>query len=291
MAAGDLITTDWQIEYNGVLLGDGTPYSLVQVTGLLEAPEVRTSDRSRLRRHGLTAGDDFLGGRAVAVTVEVYSASDAAFATDMAALLAATVPGNSAGELPLVFQIPGVAGGGKRFVSARLRRRSAPVDLQYLYRAPVVELEFQTTSPYFVENALQTATSVLPSAAGGLTFNATFPLLFGAAATGGTISATNSGNFDTYPTFRIDGPVVNPRITNATTGETLALNITLATGEFLTIDSDQRTILLGGTASRYSSLDSSSVWWDLAPGTSNVTFRAATSTAAVLTMTWRSAWV
>lgn len=291
MAAGDLVTAEWQIEYNGVLLGDGTPYSLVQVQGLLDVPEVRTSDRTRLRRHGLQAGDDFLGGRTITVTVEVYSATASAFAADMETLLTGLSPAQSAGELPLVFRIPGVAGGGKRRVDARLRRREVPIDLQYLYQVPLVTLEFLATSPLLEDFTEASGISTLPSAGGGLVFPAVAPFTFGAVSTGGTITATNEGNFPASPSFRIDGPVVNPRLENLTSGKVLSMNITLAAGEYLLIDAEARTILLGGTSSRYSTLAVGSEWWDLEPGTSSVTFRASTSTAATLTMTWRSAWV
>ncbi|MFN0028411.1 MAG: phage distal tail protein [Acidimicrobiales bacterium] len=131
----------------------------------------------------------------------------------------------------------------------------------------------------------------LPSAGGGLSFPLTFPRTYGAVATGGTILAVNAGSFDTGCTFRIDGPAVNPKIESVTAGKTLAINITLLVGEFLVIDTQYRTVLLGGTTSRYSSLDSTSRWFSLAPGTNEIAFRAATSTVASLTAVWRSAWL
>lgn len=288
MAAGDLVTADWQIEYGGLLLGDGTVFDIVRVEGLLDLPEVQTTDRQRLRRHGLVPGDDFLGGRKVTVTLEVYGESPEQFATDLQALGAAVRPGGD--ELPLVFRIPGVAGGGRRWVSCKPRRRSLPVDLDFLYRMPVAVVEFHASDPRLYDASVTSGTSSLLTTDGGMAFPASFPLAF-AATVGGTVVATNEGTFPTPPQFRIDGPVVNPRVENATTGEVLAIDLELAAGEWLDIDTEARSVLLGGTASRYSSLAAGSSWWELPPGQTPVTFRASTSSTALLTVTWRSAWV
>jgi hypothetical protein len=289
MAEGDLITGDWEMEVNGLLLGGESPYSIARIDGILDQPETRSADRLRLRRHGMIPGDDFLGGRTVTVTLEVYGEDDAAFADNVHDLGLALAPGED--EAPLVFQLPGVAGGGLRRLYCRPRRRSLPVGLEFFYRMPLAVVEFFATDPRLYDNTESEGLSSLPSAGGGLNFDAAFPIVFGALSTGGTINATNAGTFPTSPTFRIDGPVTNPRIENVTTGQTLSFTGSLAEGEFLLIDTEARTVLLGGTASRYSWIDADAEWWDLPPGTSEVTFRASTTTEASLTMTWRSAWV
>lgn len=288
MATGDLVTGDWRAEFRGLALGDGSPYELVAISGLLDLPEVRSSDRTLLRRHGLLPGDDFLGGRSVALTLEVQADDAGALGAALDDLLEAFRVGP--GEEPFVFQFPGVAGGGKRLVYARTRKRSAPLDLSFLYGRARVEVELFATDPRLYGFVEHSGTSPLPTAGGGVSFPMTYPVSFGALSTGGTIVATNAGTFPTSPFFRIDGPVTDPRIENLTTGESLVLDISVGAGEFLTIDVEARTVLLGGKASRYSSLESSSTWWDLEPGRNEVTFRAATPTSASLSMTWRSAW-
>jgi hypothetical protein len=286
--AGDLVTGDWQAEFRGLALGDGSPYDLVAVSGLLDLPEVRAADRALLRRHGLLPGDDFLGGRAVAVTLEVQEDDPAAFGRALDDLLAAFRVGPS--EEPFVFQFPGVAGGGRRLLHARTRKRSAPLDLSFLYGTARVEVELFATDPRIYDATERTSASTLPSAGGGWNFDLTFPATFGAVSQGGAIVAMNDGTFPSPPVFRIDGPVVNPRMENLATGEVLDLFIELAAGEFLVLDTEARTVLLGGTASRYSRLSATSTWWDLEPGRNDVTFRASTPSSASLSMTWRSAW-
>lgn len=289
MAAGDLITSDYEIEFRGLLTGGESDIALVQIEGLVDLPPVRSADQILLRRHGAHPGDDFSDVRSIVVTYELHSATAAGFADLVSDLQQAFSPGGV--EIPFVFQIPGVAGGAKALIWARAKRRQLPVNLDWFYRQPLATIELVATDPLLYSASESSGATSLPSAGGGLTFPATAPLTFGAVSTGGTISAVNSGSFDTDITLRIDGPVTNPRVESLTAGKTIAVNITLATGEYLVIDTKARTVLLNGTASRYSSLDTSSRWFTLAPGTNEITFRASTPTVATLAAVWRSAWL
>lgn len=289
MATGDLVTADWQAEYNGVALGDGTPFLIAQIDGLLDLPEVRSADKVRLRRNGLTAGDDFTGGRAITVTLEVAQTGTTSFNDAVDQLARLTAPGGP--ERPLVLQIPGVAGGGKRWVYCKPRRRSLPIGREFFYGLTAATVEFFSTDPRIFAADQGSASTTLATAGAGLTFPATFPVTFGAAAIGGLLSVTNAGSFATSPTIRIDGPVSNPRIENVTAGRTLAFDITLDAGDYLLVDTEQRTVMLNGTTSRYNALASASVWFELEPGTSEVRFSAPLTSAATMLMTWRSAWV
>lgn len=289
MAAGDLITTDWQMEYDGALWGDLTDLALVKVEGVLDLPGVTSGDRNRLRRHGTYAGDDFLAGREVEVTLEVYGSDASDFASKIAALTLATRPGRAA--LPLVLRLPGVAGGAKVQTLARVRRRSLPLDLDYLYRLPTAVLQFYADDPRFYSTPAGSAVVGLPTSGGGLTFPAAAPFVFGTVVAGGNVTLTNAGTFDSSPVVRIDGPVTNPSLQNVTTGKTLTLTLDVPAGQYVDLDFDRRTVLLNGTASRYSALVSTSTWWDLIPGANEVQFRAVSFGAGTATFTYRSAWV
>lgn len=282
------VTQDWEMEFGGLLMGGDGPYSIAEIDGLAGQPDLRTADRTRLRRHGMLAGDDFLGGRAVTISLEVSGADDTTFATNLAALRQALAPGSP--EAPLTLKVPAVAGGGLRRLNARPRKLALPVAERYFYRMPVAAVEFFSTDPRIYDDTLSSLVTSLPTAGGGNTFNDTFNSVFGAVSTGGSIFAANLGTFPTPPTFRIDGPCTNPSIENVATGERLEFTITLGSGEWLDIDTDARTVLLGGTASRYSTLTRAD-WFDLAPGTTELKFRAVTGTSAQLTATWRSAWL
>ena len=289
MAAGDLITGDWQAEYNGVLLGDGTPFHIAQIDGLLDLPDIRSSDTVRMRRHGLRAGDDYTAGRRVVLTLEVSSTDTVSFSAAVDQLMVATTPGGE--PAPLVFQIPGVAGSGKRSVMCRPRRRSLPVGREFYYQLPLATIEFYSVDPRIESSALLAQSTDLETAGGGLNFNAVAPFVFGATAEGGVMTISNDGNFTASPTFTFTGPVSNPRVENLTHGQTLSFTITVADGDTLVVDTDQRTVLLNGTASRYSTMDFGSNWVNFQPGVNEITYRASTTTTTTMTTTWRSAWV
>jgi len=289
MAVGDLITTDWELEFRDLLMGGTTDYNILQIDGLLDLPDIVSADQGRLRRHGLRAGDDFLAGRSVVVTMEVYSATEAGYTSAIQSLKEALRPGVA--EVPLVFQLPSVAGGAKFRVDARVRRVSWPVTLNHFFRKDEITVEFYSTDPRLYANALSTETATLPTAGGGLTFDATPDFSFGATSTGGELSLDNDGAWQTPVVFRIDGPVQTPRIIHNGLGLELELDLTVATGDYILLDSESRTVLLNGTASRYSSLTSDSRWFDLEPGVNQISFRGATTAAGSLSATWRSAWV
>lgn len=287
MAVGDLVTTDWMVEFNGDVVGDGEVASLVMVEGLSDLPAVRTADKELLRRHGLHPGDDFMGGKDIILTLEI-GASGTSLDTEIENLSAAFQPGD---EREMVFQIPGVAGGGKSIVYARPRAMSAPQNLQWVYGLPVVTVRLAASDPRLYAFTESTETDTLPTTEGGMEFNETPPITFGAVSTGGLFTCTNAGTFETWPVIKLTGPVTDPVVYNTTSGEHLAFDITVASGDYLLIDSGARTVLLNGTASRYSTLEVGSNWWPLAAGDNEIRYEAATTTSSNITLTWRSAWL
>lgn len=148
-------------------------------------------------------------------------------------------------------------------------------------------VQWQALDPRMYGLAVKSSIVSLPGGAGGMTFPLTFDLVFGAAA-GGTAFVTNAGSAPAPWTARFDGPLTNPSVTYQEAGLTLSFTITLAAGEFLLVDSSSRTVLLNGTASRYSTLAQPN-WWDLPPGSSTIRFNAA-SGSGTMTFSFFDAW-
>lgn len=281
--------TDWTFTYNGLTIGgDGSPYQITQLSGLHDSPEVRSSDQTRARDHGLYAGTDLLGGRTLTAEIEVVAKHPNE--TVWSDFSRALVPGQG-NELPLVFQIPGVAGGVAIEVGARVRRLSLPVDRSYFFGHGSAMVQFVATDPRIYSQAATTYTVSQATVSGsGLVFPITFPLTFGGAVSGGQFVAVNAGEFAAPWTATISGPITNPTLENVTTGEAIAFTGTVASGETLVVSSLDRSVLLNGTASRYSWLVVGSSWWNLAPG-SNTVRLAGTSGSGSVSFTYRSAWV
>ncbi|MGE0344171.1 MAG: hypothetical protein AB7O86_14025 [Porticoccaceae bacterium] len=282
------ITADKQVEFDGLLLADR--YEIRQIVGLAGMPPVRTSDLTIAGRHGERGGFDYLAGRTVTLDIDVYAWSSAEFADAVAELREVFQPRES-GAGVLAFQLPGIAGGQTARLNCRPRRMALPLEPTYWADFATCSVELFAPDPVLYSDTAYEQTTTLPSAGGGLEFDVEFDAVFGAVSTGGTIFADNQGTWPADVVIRIDGPAVNPRVENLTTGQTIALSYNLGSGEYLLIDTQQRTVLLNGTASRYSALTDASTWWRLAPGVNDVTFRATTSTAATMTLSWRSAWL
>lgn len=289
-----MAVTDWQVEYGSLVLGAGTSYELLPpIEGISDHPDVRVSDQTRLRQHGLLPGDDFLAGRTLTLRVEITASTDAELSTAVAALKAALAPG--AAEAPLILRIPGVAGGGTRRIYARPRRLALPVDLEHFFRLATATIGLDACDPRIYDETATTLTTGLAASVAGLAWPLIWNLNWGGASTGDSVIATNIGSFSTPWTARIDGPVTNPSVENVTTGQVLSLSgdggLVLAAGEWVDLDSSTRTVLLGGTASRYSALTSSSSWWDLPPGSTTLRFAGTTTGSPQLAITFRSAWI
>jgi len=285
MAVGDTVTEDWDIEFNGLALGEGTPFLVALVEGLADLPAVRSGDQTLLRTDGLWAGEDFLGGRTITISVEVDQRTTT---TAFDELASAFVPGQA--EQPLVMQIPRVAGGAKIRVNARARRRSAPINLEWLYDLPVIVVELDATDPRIYADTPTTISGLgLAAATGGLTWPLTWLLDWG-TFNSGTFTAFNGGNYATPVAFTFAGPLERPRVENLTQSRILEFDVSLAAGDTLVVDTGARTALIGGTASRSGTMTADSQWFHLGAGTETIRF-AANSGSGTLAAEWRSAWI
>ena len=288
MTAGTLIEAPWQIERNGLLTGDLTAFDIRQIIGLASSAEVRSQDRTLVTRNGAVPGSDYLNPRSLVMVYEIVEDSADTLSSRLAEFNLAFGPGRE--EEPLVFQVPGVAGGVKARVNARVRRRNVPIDMEFNHGVARVTLDLIATDPLLYSNELHTSSTSLSGTGGGMTFDVTPDITFGTVSSGGGLSVTNAGNYATSPVFRIDGPCENPVIESLTADRSLSFDITLGESQFLVVDVAKRTILLGGTASRYSAMQTGSRWFDLEPGSNSLEFRASTSTNAVLEVSHRDAW-
>jgi len=144
--------------------------------------------------------------------------------------------------------------------------------------------------------SLQTSSTGLPTTTGGLTFPITFPIAFSATTVAGQINATNTGSMDTRPVLTITGPVSAPTVAGLYpdgTVKQLIYSQDLQSGDVLVIDTDTHTATLNGNVSRRRFLTVPSGWPTIPAGASVIyQFQSGTYNAsALLTATWRSAWM
>lgn len=280
---------DFQIKIatTDLILGAGTDYIVHGWEGL-GIMGLRTSDRERPLDHGTFVGAEYLEGRDISIplTIRGDNAEDAMQKLD--ALLTAWYFDSRAqvdydATTTLHVQLPGK---GERLLRGRPRRVKPDITNLISGKIPA-SLEFFASDPRWYGATLHDRVLIVSAEASGYGFPRQFDYGFG-GGTSPVITVQNSGTIGTLPTFRVHGPITNFSLRNQTTGKELRITYTLPAGQYLDIDFAAKTVLLGGTASRY--FAKSGEWWEIEPGLNSIRLTAV-SGEGTATMNWRDAWL
>ncbi|QBZ73327.1 minor tail protein [Streptomyces phage RemusLoopin] len=283
---------DWTCEYNGLVMGEpDSAVSIVAVDGLLTLPEIRSSDLTLVQRHGLYAGDDYMNGRTVTVTLEVYGSTREEFTQALVNLQAAFMPGDI--EKPLRFRFPGVAADQTGYVMARPRKRSAPLDLNFANMVCNVVVELYATSPYVYGDAPRE--SVVRSYEreadmSGLTFPAAVPWLVkgsGEAPADPITWLTQFGSVAARPQVVITAGA-SPTLWDDSTGQFFSVDWD---GDIV-IDSAGMTVTTTQGTDITGLVKVGSVWPEFGPGLHRLRLTSRDEfTSARAVITWVDRWV
>lgn len=246
MAAGDLITSDGQIEWRQFVFGANPQFGLRSLTGWLDLPPQRLGVDPRAGRHGAYAGQFLSNERTVTATLLLRGLLPT-FQANVRSLRRITASNENGDEEPLVIQMNGI----RRMVFARCARRDIPVDNNYSAGVSIATLQWVASDPrQYILPQLNVSVG-LAASSGGLVFPLVFPLDFGLGTSGGLLYLTNSGNAQAWPIFNLQGPLTAPQIINITTGKVLAFKSTtvIPAGQTWQIDTNYRTVTLLGSAS------------------------------------------
>lgn len=157
----------WQASIGGLIIGDGTPYEIAELSGIDEMPELRTSDEGRPWSHGDWDGDDWASGRIIAATVEIAADAGVGYDDALAAWRAVMVPTRTDELVPFWVYVP--RRGTMLRWQVKVRRHRIPTDQQYELGLAVAELQLYASDP--VGHGPQRQTSAgFPVPAGGLRF-------------------------------------------------------------------------------------------------------------------------
>lgn len=310
MAIGDRVTMPGHVQYGDLLFGPGTPYRWQKITGWEELPALDSGTVARSDAHGAFPGLLLAQSRTIGLDGLIVRAPRATVGAVVAAL--------NAGTAPVVDELPFVAWLDERgplLAYARATRRAVPAGKGYTLGVITGgAVQFEATDPRRYELTERTATATLPTAEQGLDWHADAQgveqgldwqadaegveqgLAFGAVGSTGALAVNNRGEAATHPVITFRGPVVRPALTNLATGDVLEYDLPLAAGDVLEVDTRAGTVTLNGTASRIYTATSRSVpeqTFTLAPGTTNLTFRAdpeQSDPAASVVVRYRSAY-
>jgi hypothetical protein len=125
-----------------------------------------------------------------------------------------------------------------------------------------------------------------------LTLAVTLPASFPGStpAIDSAVTCTNAGTFETRPVITCSGPIGNPQIVNAATGQVISFTgLTLASTDQLVLYTDARQAFLNGS---FYAADVTSAWWVLEPGVTQVYLTGSNfAGGATLTCAFSSAWL
>lgn len=279
----------------GVTVGYGTDYEWADYPqGLFGGAEVRATEQVRAFRDGLDLQDELYGGRTVVFDLLICAESDLELELAILAITNAWQVSRYE-DVELTVTVAGAVDPysligrprGAEVVPVRFRPQSPDRPGS---RGARVRCVFRCSQPflYGIERLVQLQ---LPTALGGLTFPATAPFVFG----GGTGGLTIVDNLGTAPVpFRVEfaGPMTDFWIEHADLGLELRFVGTLAAGETLVVDTNERSVILQpGNVSRYAWLQAgASTWFDLQPGDNPIEFHTASGTGTA-TLYFRPGYV
>jgi hypothetical protein len=286
--------TDYQVEFNGFLMGTPTAYEIPQGGhDFLDLAAVKTMETPRIWADGSFAGPDFSDVPLPQLTVEVGGANLAGFQANVAALRSAFTI--QTGDLPLWFKMPGMPAMG---MPVRVHKRSIPAD--WGWNGGLITCAFQfrgPSSPGWQSVPRTVSLSSSGAAVSGLVFpmfnvaSGTYAVP-GVADYGSTVVAgssgtlTNAGNTVAWPVVTVPGPSAG--FTVSLDGNQVTYSGGLQAGDVLVVDYATGLATLNGQVDRTYLLTSRMFSPVVALGTSTVFFTAASGTCQVTTADiWR----
>jgi hypothetical protein len=291
---------NYSFAFNDFEFGGGNSvYQIMTIDGLEDLPVIRNQDDNRGYQDGMWTGRDFLSGRNLVFTITVRGDTNYNMNYYLDLLQANLVPQQQGTGL-LQFQLPG---SDLQRIDARVRRRAIQINTDYSSGMATATYEFFCPDPRYYDDEGKSTDLTNATAVAGRTYNrvytatATNPanpdqtgMSYGGGA-GAPNLITNDGWTTTYPLITIQGPAINPKVTDVTAGAFLLIDATIGTNDQLVLNTDYRTVTLNGV-NRRALLNNSSTWFAAPPGTSYYTFTATgTDGNTACVVTWRNAYI
>jgi hypothetical protein len=263
---------------NGFQLGSGSSFKISNIEGLSKPP-IRTSSQNYSGRHGGRVNRQLYGSRLITVTGWFSHLTCAAHEAARDALESVLPIGE---DLDIIIdRFSGTQG----FTTARLVDFRMPYAPGGLGKLTDYKIDLYCGDPNFYIGDELSATLPL-FAPGGVVLPVVLPATF-AAGSSDTV-ATNNGRVLVFPVITLTGEAHNPEFTNTDSGESVAVPVTMSTGDVLVIDMGRRTISLNGGS--VIGLATSRQWFGLDVGANHIRYETTDSgDDGEAVMTWRNA--
>lgn len=257
------ITADRQVELQGLLMGPGTPYAFEDFNPR-SFPDLATGDIGRPQRHGILSGRDLFRARRITGRINIIAAGKQAAISALDDLLGAWQPVQA--DVELLWRTGTdtyLAYGRPRLADVtnypRVAAGTLPIDCRFLATDPLIyayteqtgETEYPAPTDFYLEEYTE---------------------LYLDALTFGRVNIENTGNIGAPWSAEITGPWVNPQVQliDPSLGfppplPALTLNLTLADGDVLFLDSKSELIYLNGVL-RLDLIPLETAWFTVPPG-------------------------
>lgn len=259
----------------------------------LDFPEVREDVFNRAGEHGSRTAHTLYGQRVISFQGVLTDASASDFRAVRQDFIAACSLQLDANNLPTARTLYLTDNAGEEYQVGVTTKKLVLKDTYPSYTEFMLDLT--ATDWRFVSQTLTSSTIELPQS-GGITYPVTYPVQYGSGS-GGLGTVENLGTAPAAPTIVINGPAINPVVTNQTTGEQFGLTLTLVAGDVITVDCGARTVVQGtssgatSTTNRMGVKTSNSTFFSIQPGEVSLGFTADSYDTGTAEVSFRSSFV
>lgn len=234
-----------------------------KITGV-GAPKIRQTAYDISGAHGGYASKTRYSARLIGLTGLVYGPDVATYAANRKALEAACRLREDSNGIDILNTLYFTGNDGSLY-QIQGAVQDFECDDENVLSSPFL-INFYCGFPYFLKQAQSTQSFNIP-AGGGVVVPFIVPVTL-AGSTGGVETLTNNGTAETYPLLTLSGPLTNPVIQNITTGEFIAINVTLQPGDVLIIDMTPPlpTVVLNDSQDLIANISDTSDFWYLDVG-------------------------
>lgn len=271
-----------KLQIGQITFNDNDNYFVTGLSGL-GMPPVRVANYNLAGEHYGVFVSAFYGKRAFSINGSVVGANVSDFLTKKSDLINAL--SIVAGEVDVQFTLSD----GRAIQLSAITQNFDFDTTSETINSCNFQIQFESTYPFLTGQVDSFLNLKLAQGAGGEVPAPDMPMAL-EGDSGWKLDIANAGNAPYHPRIRIFGPVVNPAITNVTTGKQLRFVCTLTAGQYLDIDCRRKTVIDHTLTNRYSYKTGD--WWFIQPGVNSISFTAdAYDASAIVILYYRDAWL
>lgn len=260
------------------------PFIDVHKVAGLDMPDFRINERTREGMDGGSLDIDFAQMRTIVIDGTVYHEANN-MQVYLESLKVNFAPSNV--SYPFYFYAPGL---GQRMVMCKSLGVKYDWDLALRTGRSPIQFQLKAEDPtIYIGEPVTYSTALSSIATTGRGFNKGYPYGYGASVVvGNGVNARNEGGKPVGALIRFYN-VISPSVTSDTTGDVIALNVTVGAGEFYQLDLRNRTVTINGETNRRNLMANRSRWFLLQPGDNMLRFTGAAGVGTpLMTVTYMS---